>query len=200
MNNSVSELAGLLRAQDGTAIEMGGDTALFEAISRSSITAEILSGGRHELDAHERHRLQPGTSDIAYDWWGIERTARGELVTEFAAVLLPRRFPGPSREPLGISPSGTLRKGPRRIPLTRALRGFGVRREQAEVSDTPGACDASGAEQVIRTETVLRMGTEPLALVTARIYREFLDRFPPPWHLPAGLREPYRPVPYRRAG
>ena len=184
--NAAEELTALLAAQESTPIELGGATALFEAISGGKVTAEIRSSGRCQLTDDERRRLRPGASDTAFTRHGTLRTAGGVPVAEVTAVILPRRVPGPARPDLGITKSGTPLDGARSIPLGRALRGRGVAREQIEARLTPGARDAAGAPQALYSAALLRIAV-PLALVTERVYEEFLDEFPPPWPIPVEM-------------
>jgi hypothetical protein len=189
MATAAQELAALLAAQDSTPIELGGATALFEAISGGKVTAEVRGGGRRQLTDDERRRLRPGSSDTACSRHGVLRTAGGVPVAEITAVILPRRVPGPARPDLGITASGTPLEGARSIPLGRALRGRGVTREQIEARLTPGAQDASGARLALYSAALLRIAV-PLALVTERVYEEFLEAFPPPWPVPAEMLRP----------
>jgi len=65
-------------------------------------------------------------------------------------------------------------------PLGRVLRGFGVIREPLEVILTPFRFDDAGEEQVVYSAARLWL-EEPIALVTERVYRRFLEAFPCPW-------------------
>ena len=85
-------------------------------------------------------------------------------------------FPPPSWQALGIDPGGAALAADA-VPLGRALAGLRVRREPLEVLPTPGQRDASGKEQVIWSAARLWLGG-PIAIVTERIYQEFLDRLP----------------------
>jgi hypothetical protein len=76
--------------------------------------------------------------------------------------------------------------GPCRLPLWRALRGLGVRREQLGVRLTHSRHDALGQAQSLCSVARLWTGSgKPLALVTDYVCASFLDLFPPPWPWPS---------------
>lgn len=169
----------LLAAPAGQPVEDSGATAVFAAISGSEITAVMHSRTSRELTWRERDQLRaPGTTA------GHER--RGTLyagrvpAAAVTAVLLPHRIPAAARAALGIGPDGDPVPAARDVPLGRALRGYGVRREPLEAAVTPGEHDAGGDEIVIRSAARLWLSC-PIALVTERVYAEFLDAHPGPW-------------------
>jgi hypothetical protein len=177
---AVAALARLLAAGRDTPIELGGATAVFEAIARGPVTADVLSTSRHELTDGERELLRPGRRDIAARRRGMVRTGNGVRVAEITAVLLPRRIPGPARFALGITPAGTVVDGRCHVPLGRALRGLGVWRQQIAVTVTPGYTNADGVSLVLHSEALLQHSS-PVAVVTERVCLDFLEAFPLPW-------------------
>jgi hypothetical protein len=195
VGEAVAALARLLAAGRNTPIELGGATAVFEVIAGGPVAADVLSTGRHELTGDERELLRPGRRDIAASRCGMFRTANGVPVAEITAVLLPRRVPGPARLALGITPAGTVVDGRCRVPLGRALRGFGVWRQQIAVTATPGYTNADGQSLVLYSAALLQHSS-PIAVVTERVCLDFLEAFPLPW---AGL-DPGEPLELRLTG
>jgi hypothetical protein len=98
------------------------------------------------------------------------------------------RVPEPARPALGITPNGygqhTPPNGQVPTPLGRALHGLGITREQLNAAATPGHLDETGSEIAVRSTARLWTPSGwPLALVTERIYAQFLAAYPPPWPL-----------------
>jgi hypothetical protein len=174
-------IARLLEAPRGRPVEDGGATAALAAISGTEITAVMASRGPCELTVREQQQLRaPGTVT------GHER--RGTLyagsvpAAATTAVLLPHRIPATVLETLGIGPGGDAMPAGG-VPLGRALGGLGVRREPLGVAPTPGERDAFGNELVIYSAARLWLGS-PIAVVTERVYGEFLAACPGPWAQP----------------
>lgn len=172
--NDVDALIGwLLEAPRGhRPVEGCGATALISAISGAPVTAAILSRGPRRLTLHERHLLRaPGAA-------GHERRgtlyAAGVPAAAVTAVLLPQRIPLPAWQALGCG------AGEGGLPLGLALAGLGARREPLQAMATPGRRDAAGREQVVWSAARLWL-RHPVALVTERFYKLFLDAYPGPW-------------------
>jgi hypothetical protein len=178
-------LARLLRPGEDAAIELGGTTAVLESISGSRLEAEVLALEPHELTAPEAELLRPGRDDAAALRRVLLRTGGGIPAAEATVILLARRVPEAARTALGISKSGRPTGGRRSVPLGTALRGMGVRREQLEVTPTPGRTGAGGAAQVLHARAVLHTAV-PIALVDEWFFGAFLEAFPVPDPEPAG--------------
>jgi hypothetical protein len=189
---AAAELARLLAPGQDTALELGGATAVLEAIAGQQLTADVQSAPGRPLDDREAALLRPGPRDVPCRRHGILRTADGLPASAVTAVFLPRRIPGPARASLGITPAGTAVAGRVNVPLGRALRGFGVRRRQIEAVPGSGPGDAAGGATALDSAGLLE-AEMPLALVTERIYAGFLAAFPPPWPRLAALAGPAAP-------
>jgi hypothetical protein len=166
----------LLEAPQGMPIEQSGATAVFAAISGCAVDAVMQTRVPRALTRSEQHLLQPtGTTT------GHER--RGTLYADnvpaaaTTAVLLPHRLPAAVRATLGIGPDGETLPEVAGVPLGRALTGLGARREPLEVVATPGAHDDAGHELIICSTARLWLD-QPIAIVTERVYRDFIDAFP----------------------
>ena len=177
-----AELARLLTRHSGAAIERGGATALFEMLAGPAagpVTADVTLRRARPLTRSERRQLRAFAGTSGHERLGTLRTRTGIAVAEITAVILPGRLPPATRAALGIALSGAPLPARPGEPLGRALRGLGVTREPLRVRLTPGARDAEGAEQVIYSAARLWLGA-PVALVTERVYRSFLDALPQP--------------------
>lgn len=176
-------LARLLRRQSPGPVEDAGATAIFEAISRSRIRAEVLSRGVEPLTAEQHDLLAAGRICTGHRRWCLLRTETGVPVADATALLLAPRVPEPARALLGMGPDGDPRGVPARVPLGKALRGLDVTREPlpGEVRLTPGHLDHSGEALAVRSAALLVRHGAPLGVVFERIYQLFLDTFPSPW-------------------
>jgi len=172
--------AWLLARQPGRPVEECGATAIFAAICGQTITADIKSRRARPPTPREQRLLQAPGAPAVHERRGTLQTAPGRPVAEITAVLLPSRLPGSAADLLGITGSGAAPPAAAQVPLGRALRGLGVRREPLQARRTPGASDAAGQEQVIYSASRLWLGG-PVAVVTERVYRSFLAAFPGPW-------------------
>lgn len=179
MSDTGTLIAWLLAASGGCLVEDCGATAVFAAISGTDITAMMQSRRLRELTQREQQQLQSLGATTGHERRGTlyAGSIRAAATT---AVLLPHRLPATVRATLGIGPGGDTVPAVHGVPLGRALRGLRVRREPLEAVPTPGACDADGNELVIRSAARLWLGC-PIAIVTERVYREFLTAFPGPW-------------------
>lgn len=175
---AAAELARLLAAEQDISFEIGDTTAILEAIAGERLAAAVHSVPGRCLDDREEALLRPRPRDVPCRRQGILRTASGIPAADVTAVILPRRLPGPARAALGVTPAGAEIAARRGAPLSRALRGFGVRRRQLEA--VPG----DGRPAALRSVALL-LTHLPVALVTETVYAEFLAAFPPPW---PGLR------------
>jgi hypothetical protein len=180
MTDAEALAAWLLARQPGRPVEACGATAIFTAICGQAITADIQFRGARPPTAREQLLLQAPGVPAVHERRGTLQAAPGMPVAEITAVLLPSRLPRAAGELLGITGSGDAPPAGDEVPLGRALRGLGVRREPLQARLTPGASDASGQEQVIHSASLLWLGG-PVALVTERVYRSFLAAFPGPW-------------------
>jgi hypothetical protein len=172
--------AWLLARQPGRPVEECGATAIFTAICGQAVTADIQFRGTRPPTAREQLLLQAPDAPAVHERRGTLQAAPGMPVAEITAVILPPRLPGSVRDLLGITGSGAAPPAAAGVPLGRALRGLGSRREPLQARLTPGASDAAGQEQVIYSASRLWLGG-PVALVTERVYRSFLAAFPGPW-------------------
>jgi hypothetical protein len=172
--------AWLLACQPGRPVEEGGATAIFAAICGQAITADIHFRYARPATAREQQLLQVPGAPAVHERRGTLQAAPGMPVAEITAVLLPSRLPGSVRELLGITGSGAAPSAAAQVPLGRALRGLGGRREPLQAQLTPGASDAAGQEQVIYSASRLWL-RGPVAVVTERVYGSFLAAFPGPW-------------------
>jgi hypothetical protein len=171
-------IARLLAEQHGRPVEDCGATAAFAAISGAEVTAVMASRGPRELTQREQQQLQSLGVTTGYERRGT-LYAGGVPAAATTAVLLPRRIPEAARQALGIGPGGEPLPAPD-LPLGRALAGLGVRREPLDVTPTSGQRDALGNDLVICSSARLWLGG-PIAVVTERVYREFLTAYPGPW-------------------
>lgn len=179
MTDAEALAAWLLARQPGRPVEQCGATAIFAAICGQAITADIQSRRVRPPTAREQRLLRAPGAPAVHERRGTLQAAPGMPVAEITAVLLPSRLPRATRELLGITGSGAAPSAAE-VPLGRALRGLGVRREPLQARRTPGASDAAGQEQVIYSASRLWLGG-PVAVVTERVYRSFLAAFPGPW-------------------
>lgn len=180
--NDVSALIGwLLEAPRGCPVEDCGATAALAAISGAGITAVTHSRGERELTVREGQLLQALGATTGYARCGT-LYAGTVAAAATTAVLLPYRIPAAARQALGIGPGAAARAADT-VPLGRVLAGLGVWREPLEVRATPGQRDAAGKEHVICSRARLWLGG-PIAVVTERVYGEFLTAFPGPWKTP----------------
>jgi hypothetical protein len=180
--NDVNALIGwLLEAPRGCPVEECGATAAFEAISGTGITAVTQFRGQRELTQREQQLLQALGAKTGHERSGI-LYAGTVPVAATTAILLPYRIPSAVRQALGIGP-GAAATAADAVPLGRALAGLRVWREPLEVLPTPGQRDVSGKEHVICSTARLWLGG-PIAIVTERIYQEFLTAYPGPWTAP----------------
>jgi hypothetical protein len=177
-------LARLLRPGEDTAIELGGTTAVLESIAGTRLEAEVLALEPHELTAAEAALLRPGRDRSAALRRVLLRTSGGIPAAEATVILLANRVPAAARTALGITKGGRPAGGRHSMPLGTALRGMGVRREQLEVTPTPGRTDAAGAAQVLHARAVLHAAA-PIALVDEWFFGAFLEAFPVPGVEPA---------------
>ena len=182
MMDDIDTLAALLAERSDGAIEETGATALFKAISGDPlIRIEVLARRTRLLTADECRLLRAGAAASGHERRGMLRTSTGVPVADTTSVLLPGRIPAKARAELGI-PDHRMPLPPRtRVPLGRALRGFGVRREPLRVQRTDARLDASGQEQIIYSAARLWLGPGPIGLATERVYRRFVEAFPSPW-------------------
>jgi hypothetical protein len=179
VNDIGNLIAWLLAAPRGHPVENCGATAAFAAISGTRITAVMQFRGLRELTQREQQQLQSLGATTGHERRGTlyAGSVRAAATT---AVLLPHRIPAALLETLGIRPDGNAMPTPAGVPLGRALAGLRVSREPLEVVPTPGKRDACGNELVIRSAARLWLGC-PIAIVTERVYREFLTTHPGPW-------------------
>jgi chorismate-pyruvate lyase len=180
MTDAEALAAWLLARQPGRPVEECGATAIFTAICGQIITADIQSRRVRPPTAREQRLLQAPGAPAVHERRGTLQAASGMPVAEITAVVLPSRLPGSIADLLGITGSGAALTAAAEVPLGRALRGLGVRREPLQARRTPGASDAAGQEQVIYSASRLWLGG-PVAVVTERVYRSFLAAFPRPW-------------------
>jgi hypothetical protein len=172
-------IAWLLAAPRHSPVEACGATAAFAAISGTEIAAVTHARGTRELTQREQQLLQALGATTGHERSGT-LYAGNVPAAATTAILLPHRVPATVRATLGIGPPGDMLPMVPGVPLGRALGGLGVRREPLEVVPTPGERDADGAELVISSAARLWLGG-PIAIVTERVYREFLACFPGPW-------------------
>jgi hypothetical protein len=172
-------IAWLLAAPRRSPVEDCGATAAFSVISGSEIAAVMHSRRSRELTQREQQLLQALGATTGHERRGV-LYAGNIPAAETTAVLLPHRVPATVRATLGIGPRGDALPAVPGVPLGRALGGLGVRREPLEVVPTPGEHDADGNELVISSAARLWLGG-PIAIVTERVYRDFLACFPSPW-------------------
>jgi len=176
MSSATALIAWLEAAPPDAPIEQAGATAAFAMISGHAITAVLESRGPRELAQHEQRLLQSMSTITGHERCGT-LYAGGIPAAATTAVLLAPRLPAAVRATLGIGPYGEASPGTTDVPLGWALRGLGVRREPLGVERTPGGHDAAGHEVVLRSVARLWLD-RPVAIVTERVYREFLDAFP----------------------
>jgi hypothetical protein len=176
MSDATALIAWLQATPPDAPIEQSGATAAFATISGHPITAVMQSRGPRALTRRERHLLQSHDTITGHERRGalFAGTIPAAATT---AVLLPTRLPAAVRTTLGIGTDGEATPGAGDAPLGRALSGLGARRESLRVECTPGAHDAEGRELVLCSAARLWLG-HPVAVVTERVYREFLDAFP----------------------
>jgi hypothetical protein len=172
-------IAWLLAAPPRSGVEDSGATAAFAAISGTDIAAVMQSRGPRELTEREQQLLQAMGATTGHERLGT-LYAGSIPAAATTAVLLPRRLPAAVRATLGIGPCGSALPAACGVPLGRALAGLGVRREPLEVVPTPGERDGGGNEMVVSSVARLWLGC-PVAVVTERVYREFLTAYPGPW-------------------
>jgi hypothetical protein len=172
-------------------IETGGATAVFEAIARGRLTADVMTYPAGHLGAEHAGLLQVVSPADLHVRAGVLLCAAGVPVSQVTTLVVTSRVPERARASLGITRAGTLAPVPGGTPLGRALRGLGVRREQQSVVLTPECRDAFGSEQALRSCALLRSADGlPLAWVTERVYARFLEAFPPPWPDVPAVRTP----------
>jgi hypothetical protein len=175
--NGVSALIErLLVAPQGAPVEQAGATAVFAAISGCAVDAVMQSRGPRALTQREQQLLQSMGATTGHERRGT-LYAGNVPAAATTAVLLAQRVPAAVRATLGIGPDGEALPGIAGVPLGRALSGLGARREPLDVVATPGEHDAVGHELVLRSAARLWLD-RPIAIVTERVYREFLDAFP----------------------
>lgn len=181
MNDIGALISWLLEAPRGCAVEDGGATAAFAAISGEPVTAVMRSRGPRELTQREQQQLQALGATTGHERRGVlyAGTVPAAATT---AVLLTHRIPTAALEAIGADSTGAA-LADADVPLGRALAGLGVRREPLEVLRTPGQRDASGNEQVIWSAARLWLGC-PIAIVTELVYKDFLTAYPGPWATP----------------
>lgn len=186
------ELARVLATMADEPVETGGATAVFEAISGGTLTADVLSSPAARVTPEEKSLLQVQDGEILHVRSGVLRCPGCIAVAQVTALVVSARVPDRARASLGITRSGRLLPVPGSTPLGRALRGLGVRREQRAVVLTPGCRDVFGARLALRSSALLRLAQGmPLALVVERVYARFAEAFPPPWPgLPQAACEP----------
>lgn len=165
----------------GCPVEDSGATALITAISGTQVTAVMHSRGPRPLTRQEKRRLHALGTAVGHDRRGTLYAADVPTAA-VTAVLIPRRVPRDALKLLATDARGTALDGGG-VPLGRALAGLGVRREPLKAMATPGRRDAAGWEQVIWSAARLWLD-RPIALVTERFYRGFLDAYPGPWTMP----------------
>lgn len=171
---TAAALASLLTPGNAIPIEQGA-VFLFEAMAGAPIRAEVRCTGKYELTDDERETLLVRGRETACLHQGLLSTGAGAPIAEITAVLLPRRVPGPARQALGITPTGTARDGRLLITLDSALRGLGVWRHQLEVDSIPRGTGADGALMALSLRALLGRAALPIALVTERVYRVFVE-------------------------
>jgi hypothetical protein len=175
--NGVGVLVERLRVvPPGRPVEESGATAVFAAISGCAVDALMQSRGPRPLTQREQQLLQSMKATTGHERCGTmyAGNVRAAVTT---AILLPQRVPAAVRATLGIGPDGETLPGIAGVPLGRALSGLGARREPLDVVATPGEHDGDGHELVLRSTARLWLD-RPIAIVTERVYREFLDAFP----------------------
>jgi hypothetical protein len=178
-------IAWLLTAPRGRPVEDVGATAMISAISGTEITVVMQSRGPRELTQREQQQLQALGATTGYERRGT--LYAGDVpAAATTAVLLPHRIPAAARRALGIGPDGAALPA-RGVPLGRALRGLGVRREPLQAVPTPAERDADGNALVICSTARLWLGC-PIAIVTERVYQVFLAAYPGPWPYPGSSR------------
>lgn len=176
MNSAGALITWLLAAPRTGPVEDSGATAALEAIAGTGITAVMRSRCTRDLTTCEQYRLQALGATAGHERRGM-LYAGAVPAAATTAVLLPHRVPAAARDLLGITERGTILAVACDVPLGRALRGLGVRREPLALELTPGQLDADGDEQVIRSTARLWLGG-PVALVTEHFYAKFLGTFP----------------------
>ena len=175
--NGVSALIERLRVvPQGTPVEESGATAVLAAISGCAVDAFMQSRGPRPLTRREQELLQSMGTTTGHERCGV-LYADNVPAAATTAVLLPARVPAAVRATLGIGPDGETLPEIAGVPLGRALSGLGARREPLDVAATPGEHDDAGHELVLRSSARLWLD-RPIAIVTERVYREFLDAFP----------------------
>jgi hypothetical protein len=196
---AAAAFAGLFPPGAVTPIELGGMSAVLRAICPGEITASMTASRRYRLGdpelGAEPTRLQAlaaGPSEPVYRRTGwLVDAATGLRAVRVDTIVVLRRLPWHSREPLGLTRAGNPAPGRATIPLGTALSHCSIYRTQAVTALTPGVTDSEdGREQVIHSEALLQ-GTRPLALLTEQVYADFLKTYPPPWPaIPQSLRQP----------
>ena len=166
----------LLAAPQGVPVERSGATAVFAAISGCPVDAVMHTRAPRTLTQRERQLLQSAGATTGHERRGV-LFADNVPAAATTAILLPGRLPAAVRATLGIGPDGETLPGIAGVPVGRALTGRGARREPLEVAATPGERDDAGHELVICSTARLWLD-QPVAIVTERVYREFLDAFP----------------------
>jgi hypothetical protein len=157
-------------------VENHGATSAFAAFSGCEISAVMRSRRVRRLTAREKYLLQALGATTGHERRGV-LYAGPVPAAATTAIVLPHRIPAEVRRVLGIAESGAVLPADAEVPLGRALRGFGVRREVLDLQMTPGTRDAAGNELAIYSAARLWLGA-PIALVTERVYRRFLAAFP----------------------
>jgi len=168
-------IARLLTAPEDGPIERSGATAAFATISGHTVAAVMQSRGLRDLTQPEQQLLD-STDTIGHERRGTLYTGNVSAAAT-TAILLPLRLPATVRATLGIGLDGEAFPTITDVPLGRALSGLGTRREPLSVMLTPGEHDRAGHELVLCSTARLWLD-RPVALVTERVYREFLDSFP----------------------
>ena len=176
MSDVKALIAWLLGVPQDVPVEQCGATAAFAAISGHDVYAVMRWRGPRDLTPRERRLLRSTGTAIGHERSGA--LYAGDVpAAATTAVLLPQRLPAAVRATLGIGPDGEALPEIARVPLGRALTGLGARRECLGVVPTPGVRDADGHELVIRSVARLWLDS-PIAIVTERVYGQFLDAFP----------------------
>jgi hypothetical protein len=186
---AAQELARLLLRTGEAPLEHGGATVLLEAITGTTLSADIAVRPASDLSDEERALLGTLSPADACRREGLLRSPAGILVARVTALVVTSRVPEPARPALGIAPCGHLttpvQEARSRTPLGHALRGLGISREQLGATVTiadPGDADSEIA--VLSSARLWRPSGWPLALVTEQVYTQFLSAYPPPWPLP----------------
>jgi hypothetical protein len=183
MTDAEALIIWLTASPAGRPVEDLGATAIFAAISGTDIAAVMRSRRVRRLTARERDLLRAAGALAGHERRGVLYAGLIPAAST-SAVILPRRIPASVRNVLGIAASGAVLPAADEVPLGRALRGLGVRREPVRARLTPGRRDAEGNEQVICSTARLWLAGVPIAIVTERVHSSFLAAFPRPWGSP----------------